>query len=160
MCVKARDILHSALTPPGAIFHFPDCTFYFIFFFFSSTSILSHMGSPSCLYSASTLPWAQLSNESVSARWLAVGLQPGTAGALRNCLGVWNTLMAIALKVPWCSWRSRGAFDTPSSFKILFDIWDVDLFLSAFPEMNLFHLVITFFFFLSPTCLCGALESY
>lgn len=150
MCVKARDILHSDLTPPGAIFHFPDCTFYFIF---SSTSILSHMGSPSCLYSASTLPWAQLSNESVSARWLAVGLQPGTAVALRNCLGVWNTLMAIALKVPWCSWRSQAAFDTPSSSKILFDIWDVDFCLSAFPEMNLFHLVITFLkiylFFLS-----------
>lgn len=50
-----------------------------------------------------------------------------------------NTLMATTFKVPWCSWRSQAAFDTPSSFKILFDIWDVDLFLSVFPEMNLFH---------------------
>lgn len=53
-----------------------------------------------------------------------------------------NTLMATTLKVPWCSWRSQAAFDTPSSFKILFDIWDVDFFLSAFPEMNLVHPVI------------------
>lgn len=63
--------------------------------------------------------------------------------SLRNCLGAWNTLTATALKVSWCSW-SHAAFDTPSYFNILFDIWDVDLFLLAFPEMNLFHLVIIF----------------
>lgn len=98
----------------------------------------------------STLEWASLCK--MIGGWAAAR----DSWSLRNSLGVWNTLTATALKVPWCSWRSHAAFDTPSSFNILFDIWDVDIFLSAFPEMNLFHLlIIIFFLFLS-----DALESY
>lgn len=142
-CVKARGILHTALTSPGAIFHFPDSTFYFIFslnlvpftYGFSFMFVL-------CFNSAlgSTLEWICLCK--MTGGWAAAR----DSWALRNRLGVWNTLMAITLKVPWCSWGIQAAFDTPSSFKILFDIWDVDLFLSAFPEMNLFHLVFFFSF--------------
>lgn len=141
--LKARGILHIAFTPPEAIFHFLDSAFYLIFFlnlvpFSYAFSLMFVL----CFYSAlgSTLEWVCLCK--MIGGWVAAR----DSWSLRNCLGVWNTLTATALKVPWCSWRSHATFDTPSSFNIMFAIWDVDLFLSAFPEMNLFHLVIIFFY--------------
>lgn len=71
--LRARGILHTAFTPPPAIFQLLGVTFYFLFSF---TSCLSHMDFPWCFYSAPT-QW--VSSESVSI-WLAVGFWPGTAG--------------------------------------------------------------------------------
>lgn len=135
--VKARGILHTALTSPGAVFHFPESTFYFSFFMpfvsFPYGFLFVLCFNPAL---GSTLEWVCLCE-------MIGGWAPARdSWSLRNCLGVWNTLTATTLKVPWCSWTSQAAFDTPSSFNIMFDIWDVDIFLIASPEMNSFHLVI------------------
>lgn len=136
---KPEVFFYTTLTGPAAMFHFLDSTYYFIFFClelfpfpygFSFMFVLRF----NCAL-GSTLEWVCLCK--MIGGWVAAR----DSWSLRNCLGAWNTLTATALKVPWCSW-SHAAFDTPSSFNILFDILDVDLFLSAFPEMNLFHLVI------------------
>lgn len=95
-----------------------------------------------------------------TSEWVYLREMIGGRAALRdgrspsNRLDVWNTLAATILIVPWCSWRSHAAFDTLIFFQYL--VWHLgcDLFLSTFPQMNLFHPVIIF------PCLPDLLESH
>lgn len=137
---KPEAFLHTDLTPPGAIFHFLDFTFYFIFPITSfSIRVLLDVG---------TLLQLSLGLNFGMNLSLRVDWRLGSSWGQMDCKKMseyLNALMAVALKAPWCSWRGQAAFDTPSSFQILFDIYDADLFLSALPEMNFFHPVIFFF---------------